>query len=456
MLFTLSTHAKRHVKLCCSICLAAVTLSLMPSGADAQANAPGTITLQSLVERMVNRDAVAEFPGYANVTGEETSKDPRAREVAGYFYADDDGGNFQRDVVISGRTEHVMVDVTGPGAMTRFFVAGPSFAGHTIRFYLDGSTTPVLTSDLNTLMTGGSFVGTPFVYASGPANINTPYSGTVPSGLNLYLPIPFAKQMLITYDGPDNVSPTNQPAPILDFVWEYERFTPATTVVSFEPSQFTSNKTALATYYTQLSATANTTLPTATAYTNSSATTFFNANLAAGASATYTLPSGANALRLLQANVGTSSAALEGINLTISFDGDAYAVDAPIGNFFGTGPAIHPGTTQMQSVGSNGTMTSRWTMPWQSSASITIKNTTSAAIPVFLSGVVAAYSWDASSMHFHAYRRINGPQYMHNQIHTMRMMDIAGTGSSWAITRWWSKRSPLAIARPTGGEKATN
>jgi hypothetical protein len=234
-------------------------------------------------------------------------------------------------------------------------------------------------------MTGGSFVGSPFVYGSGPASIATPYSGNVPPGLDLYLPMPFARQMLVTYDGPANSSadPSGDVYPELDYVFEYVRYTPQTTVTSFDPSQYTNNKSALATYYDQLSPTANTTPPASASYTGAT-TPIFNQSLAAGASATYTLPSGAHAIRLLQGNVGASAAALAGINLTINFDGESDCVDAPFANFFGTGSGLHSGTTQVQSVGSDGTMTSRWTMPYQSSGTITIKNTTGSAISVYL------------------------------------------------------------------------
>ena len=252
------------------------------------------------------------------------------------------------------------------------------------------------------------------------------------------------------------------------------RYTPQTTVTSFDPSQFTNNKSALATYYDQLSPTANTTLPASASYTGAT-TPIFNQSLAAGASATYTLPSGAHAIRLLQGNVGASAAALEGINLTINFDTENYCVDAPFANFFGTGSGLHSGTTQVQSVGSDGTMTSRWTMPYQSSGTITVKNTTGSAISVYLAADIGSWTWDAYSMHFHAYRRVNGPMYMHNNTHTMRMMYIAGQGvfvgdnevvteaqpsGDTAQPNWWGEGdeliygdgSPFPTHRGTGSE----
>lgn len=440
----------------------------------AQPGAPGVITLQSLVQQMVNPDAVAEFPAYANTSGLEGSKDPLARTE--YFYSDTDGGNFQRDIIgASGGTEHVMLDVTGPGALTRLFVAGPSFAGHNIRVYLDGSTTPVFTADLNNLMSGNDFVKPPFVYAAGPNPIYVPNVGNVPPGLDLYLPIPFALHALVTYDGPANVNDQNQPSPILDFIWEYTRYLPGTGVTSFTPSQYTNNLSSLAPYYNQLSATANTSLPSTAAYTNSN-TTFFNQSLPAGASIKYTVNASGSgsALRQLQANVGTSQSSLEGINLRVDFDSDNYCLNESIGDFFGSGEGLHVGTTQMQSVGSDGTMTERWTMPFSSKAVITLKNNTSSAINVYLAGNVGSYTFDSYTMHFHAYRRVNGPMYINSLAHTMRMMNITGTGllvgdsetvvnaqpSGDDAFNWWGEgdelmyvdRSPFPTHRGTGSE----
>ena len=209
-----------------------------------------------------------------------------------------------------------MLDVNGPGAITRLVVLGPSFAGHTIRYYLDGSTTPAIQADLNTLMTGGSFVKTPLVFAAGPQSL--PYTNS-PPGLNLYLPVPFAHNAVVTYDGPENASPTNQPGPILDYIFEYELFPTTANVTTFTQAQYTSNQSTINTALAKLSAVLpvppNTTpgvSTTVNGWDDANATSYISQTLTPNQSITATLPSGAHAINYLKANVGTTNAAASG------------------------------------------------------------------------------------------------------------------------------------------------
>jgi hypothetical protein len=66
-------------------------------------------------------------------------------------------------------------------------------------------------------------------------------------------------------------------------------------------------------------------------------------------------------------------------------------------------------------------------MPYQSNASITVSNTTNAPVTLNLLADIHAYAWDSDSMHFHAYRRVNGPFETTNDF-TTRFLLVKGTG----------------------------
>ncbi len=375
-----------------------------------------TVALDTLafIQQMINLDTLAEFP--TGVTaGMSDSKDPRAYGPnATYFDGDVDGGNFHGDVTLNGITQHIMLSVNGPGVVTRLFVGGPNFAGHNIRYYIDGSTTPAIMADVNQLLTCATAYATaPLCYTSGipvtPAIV--PYGAT--SGQDLYLPIPFAKSIMVTYDGP-----TGTTYPIMDYVLEYKLFPAGTNIVSYSLAEYQGTMTAVNAALAQLTPIGQTG-PSAppSPLVDAAALSVFNAAIPAGGSANIPLTAGANAVRFLKTNVGTSAATLKGLQISLTFDGEQTVSAVPFGQFFGSGDGtngsgasgINAGTTMTQSVTSDGTLISRWTMPYQTSASITINNTTAAAVTVPLTADVRSYPWStATSMHFHAVSRTNG------------------------------------------------
>ena len=398
---------------------------------------PTALDTLSFVQQMVNLDSLAEYPGTSTTHGEVDSADPRKfGSSATCFYCDVDGGNFYGDMTINGVTQHVMLNVDGPGVITRLEALGPSFAGHNLRIYLDNSTTPAIQSDLQQLMQGESpYVNNALVFQGGTTITSVLGSGVPAPGLSLYLPIPFSQHALVTYDGPENLSLTDQPAPILDWIIEYKLLPAGTNVTSYSTSDYNNNLTAINAAIKSLSP-ESVSSPTAAPgpFTDAAAGSIFNQTIPAGGSATMTLPAGKNAVRFLRTNIGSSAATLAGVTLSATFDGEQTIAAVPFGDFFGAGNGtttggvgLNDGATMTQSVSSDGTLTSRWTMPYQSNASFTISNTTTAAVTVNLLADVSAYPWANSSMHFHAFRRVNGPFATTNDFVT-RFLYVIGSG----------------------------
>lgn len=398
---------------------------------------PMVLDTLAFVQQMVNLDNLAEYPGTTTVHGEIDSDDPRKfGPNATWFNADVDGGNFFGDMTINGVSQHVMLDINGPGVITRLEVLGPSFAGHNIRIYIDNSTTPAIQSDLQELMQGESpYVNNSLVFQGG-TTITSVLGSDVPApGLSLYLPIPFAQHILVTYDGPDNISLTDQPSPILDWILEYKLLPSGTNVTSYSLADYNNNIAAISAALESLSPESIAgPSPAPGPFTDAAASSIYNQSIPAGGSATITLPGGSNAIRFLRTNVGPSATTLAGVTLSATFDGEQTINDVPFGDFFGSGNGtttggmgLNNGATMTQSVASDGTLTSRWTMPYQTSASLTINNTTSSAVSVNLLADIGAYAWDSNSMHFHAFRRVNGPFATTNDFET-RFLYVLGSG----------------------------
>jgi len=103
------------------------------------------------------------------------------------------------------------------------------------------------------------------------------------------------------------------------------------------------------------------------------------------------------------------SDACRGVLLRIAFDGAHEAqVEAPLGDFFGTGPGIHPFNSLPMSMTENRIMTCRFIMPFCKKAEISLLNTTNDTVKLKASITVAPWSWDDRSLHFRAkWRTIN-------------------------------------------------
>ena len=176
--------------------------------AEANAAVSPTISLQSLLNEMVDRDAGAKWPAPAFVCKEASSHDRTKTDPsnAETWHSNHDWGQFIRTEVNEGRQEWVIMEDTGAGAITRFWTPlKGDLNDAVIRFYLDGSSTPACSAKFNELFRGCGFVPPPFAFVSwNETNLNneiqSPRKDANMVGSDLYLPIPFAKSCKITLD----------------------------------------------------------------------------------------------------------------------------------------------------------------------------------------------------------------------------------------------------------------
>ncbi|KAA9152243.1 DUF2961 domain-containing protein [Amycolatopsis acidicola] len=103
------------------------------------------------------------------------------------------------------------------------------------------------------------------------------------------------------------------------------------------------------------------------------------------------------------AQVAASNAVLTGLRLRITFDGQT-TVDAPVGEFFGSGLGKYASRTLFHSIDTteNGAFTSWWPMPYQQNATVSLVNTSGVPVTAGTLSATTAPSTMEGAGYFHA------------------------------------------------------
>ncbi len=407
--------------------LAAALLLLPLIGSDARAQ----IDLDSLLEEMVDRAAIARLPDPPYTCRQFSSYDrgsvsPDDPET---WFANYDRGHHLRVEERDGRQEWVMMDAEGPGAIVRFWSANP--AG-TLRVYLDGAERPVLEAPLKEVL-GGTW------------EVGAPLAAERAKGWNLYLPIPYAKHCKVTSDEEDFYYQIN-----------YRTYPAGTEVASFSMEGLESARETLDRVQRELSA------PSPPAVRGrpklfadmpfaldelDHVFDFDPVELDPSVSASFDLEPGPAVVTELSLRLDATDLeeALRQTVLVMVFDGRT-TVWCPLGDFFGSGIGLNPYRGWWREAREDGTLLCRWTMPYQETAEVQLVNLGLDAISIKGVAFVADRDWDDRSMHFHTTWRQQDP------IRTLPRQDwnyveIQGqgvfAGDSLALTNpskiWWGE-----------------
>lgn len=356
---------KKHLLLAALCCTATASLQAAP------AKTGGPITMQKLLAEMTDLKSMAEFPAPAFTTRQFSSYDRAATTPGGKnWFANGDSNQYLRVEDRAGRKEWVMMDAKGPGAVVRMWSANPN---GNLRIYIDGNTAPALEGKMSDLLGGQS------------ALLPKPLSGMRARGYNLYFPILYARSCKITSD-----------ANGFYYLVNYRTYAAGTPVVSFNSAQLNTLQPAIKRAATLLGE------PRAAGIWPRQVN-LLNLRLAPGATAPLARASGMQAITqlLMRPAPGTSEAALRGVVLRMSFDGQN-TVEVPLGDFFGTAPGRDAFTSLPLGITSDGEMWSNWVMPFQRSARVWLHNMGNST--VLLKGQIglAPYRWTPNSMHFYA------------------------------------------------------
>jgi len=368
-----------------TLCVVAALLA-MPVVASAEDR---EITLESLLKEMVDRDAAARWPEPAYKCMQASSYDRRSKtpdDAAGWF-ANNDWSQFVRSEENKGRVEWVLMDADGPGAIVRQWWGGKMPPkGAVLRFYLDGAEEPAIEGYPYDILAGGALAPKPLSmeYAKAPAGS--------PGGMNLYLPIPYAKHCKVTYSEPGATDPKKPP----NWRWynmEYRTYAAGTKVRTFTMAELKAAGPLVDDVCDALDY----------AYPDEFESRRFvsETGVDPGQEVSLDLPAGPAAIRYLMVwdSLSNDEKSSRTLVLKVTFDGKE-AIWCPLGDFFGSGPFL-------AGIGSwwrrfECFSESRWVMPYEKSAKITVMNLGKKAELVHMAALVSDWAWDARSMHFHA------------------------------------------------------
>jgi len=372
-----------------------------------------TLTTGSLIEEMIDLYRLADFPEPAYKTVQFSSYDRRSTHPGGpLWYANADGfgdepiPNFEAVLQPpndQGIGEYLVCDVTGPGAIVRTWTA--AITG-TLRVYLDSADEPVYNGRAK------PFFLKPYKkYVQQLGLDGTLYNRTFYQRNAAYCPMPFAKRCRIIWRG--NIKKVHF------YEIQLRQYEPGTDVLTFKPQDLKTYEDTLK-RVAKVLANPNKHWP----YTASHEPLSMEATVEPGKSATLLTVKGPQALERLTLKVSAREIdqALRQTLLHIAFDEYRWAqVQSPIGDFFGAAPGINPYESVPFTVKPDGTMTTRYVMPFAQSLQIRIENRGKQPVTITGSALPADYIWNPDkSMHFRARWRVN-----HNLFHAnVRIIDM--------------------------------
>lgn len=287
-----------------------------------------------------------------------------------------------------GRTEGVMLDADGPGAIVRIWSANP--AG-TLRVYIDGDAQPVLEADMDAML-------------SGKGDLKPPLSAETSRGHNLYAPIPYAKHCKITCDKPKDVY----------YQINYRTYSAATHVSSFAKGAFAGESLAFDS--------ANSRLTRSAPIFASDPATSYHVAFRGPSRASEPTPwhaSGPGAICHLTLTVVANDipAELRELIVHMRFDGEE-TVACPVGDFFGSAPGINyqhswpfgaegkdDPTGDPSGLADNDNeadLYARWVMPFERDFELWFEHLGSHVVNIAVKVATDRWTWDDRSMYFHA------------------------------------------------------
>lgn len=355
-----------------------------------------TITLESLLKEMADREAIARYPD-PEYTLKQFSSYDRATVVPGdhTWFANWDRSMFIRIDTINGRREYVMMDAEGPGAIVRFWMtfAGENSGKGILRIYFDGDTVPAIERTAFDVLSGTLLTGAPLATS---VSDSTEYEHR---GHNLYLPLPYARRCLVTYQSEnirDQGAKTGGEAVYYNI--NYRTYSSGTKVSTWSREEMEKSAATL----DQVQKLLATRERGVTGLKPDSLV--FGATLAPGTLRSDTLD-GKKAIRMIRVEIDPSidPQALRSTVLKIAFDGEA-TVWCPLGDFFGTGYQLRHSNTWYSSVDpAGGVLTAWWVMPFRERAVITLENFGKEPVEIREVTLYATpWKWDRHSMHFGA------------------------------------------------------
>jgi hypothetical protein len=326
---------------------------------------------RSLLGELTDLDHLSRVPsvGYRLRQASSYDRASTAPDRPGWF-ANQDKGQYLRSEARAGRVERVMMDADGPGVVVRIWSANPQ---GTLRMYIDGASEPSLAAPMKELLAGKV---SPFVQ---------PLAHEAAKGMNLYFPFPFKTHCKITTDsGPD-----------MYYQIDYRAYSAPIEVQSFSLAELDRLAPEIERAARGLSPTNAPVLAPATA----EAPRRFALTDGKPVAVSGPGPGVIRALRLRVAPADPET--LRRTTLVMRFDGEE-TVHAPLGDFFGSGPGLNPYSSLPLVVEADGTLLSRWPMPYRRAAELEVHNLDGKTVSVSAELFVERAPWRPDRLLFHA------------------------------------------------------
>ncbi len=344
-----------------------------------------TVSFRSLLDEMADLRRLAEFPDPAYTCKQFSSYDRKSTDpsvqTTDNWFANRDAGQFIRQETNGGRTEYVMMDAEGPGAIVRVWSANAD-GGGIVRIYLDGSPTPTLQMPLRDMLDGKH---SPFL---------PDIAGIHARGWNSYMPIPYGRHCKLTSDKNGFYYHVN-----------YRSYASGTRVETFSPKLFERNLERIQQVAERLRHCEQPDLP------KHARTRAYALTLPPGGSGEETLTGGGAVYRFtMKAGAIDLETGLRRCILQVYFDGEeAPSIEAPLGDFFGAAPGVNPYRGLPLGVLDDGTMYCHFVMPFRKTAVVRFINHATATIALSGQLISAKYRWNDDTLYFHAKWRIQHP-----------------------------------------------
>lgn len=341
------------------------------------------VTMESLLDEMVSREALTYFPERGWLQKQASSYDRRSvsPDSPGWF-ANRDWTGYERMDTTGGRIEKVMMECSGPGVIDRIWMTTKGKRG-TLRFYFDGSSEPGI------VIPAYDMKRFPIDVPAALSLTHTHYDEDMDGvgGNTFFMPVPFADGCRVTFEEETQGVDRQR-----YFQINWRAYEPGTKVRTYTAAEAESLLPKMRAVSDALSAPAQSQGTPLTA----------GQRLAPGESFTVALPSGPQAVKLLR--VKTSGyeeygQAMEGLHISGAFDGIT-CIDACLAEFFGAGFGA-PDVEGWWLSNHEGEASCRYLMPYREDGSITIANGGKSEVSVSAEIITGEYAWKDNSMYFH-------------------------------------------------------
>jgi len=357
-----------------ALCAFAVSVVEAGRATDPPAASPVAVDFDAMIRALADESLGVPLEGVVASTAIHSSRDQGSvsREEGISWFSEADSGNAIRIDRIDGRSEWVLAELEGAGAVTRIVLNSPlAMRDAVLRVRVDGGAQPVIEWPLREMAGGIASRLSPFV-AWHPAR-DLARDGDVGVGtIDCILPIPFARSCLLTLDRRPEL-----------YRIESVGFTDGVRVEPF--ARGTLEGVGGARFAAMRADLAARTALRATAHSVIRARSAASPSLAAELSASPLAP-GARLERIVERARGgvirrvairiepmESLAAVRELWVECDFDGEP-TVRMPLGHFVGLGESTGVTADAFRAVGPDGSMEFRLPMPFARSARVAIAN----------------------------------------------------------------------------------